>query len=522
MSLMTVSWSGGVPSRDGLAMAFDDARERVVMRSTCGSLWDWDGESWELLTSRGPRGGYIDMVYDAQRRRLVLFGPEDDAGTPTGETWEWDGETWARVAVTGPPPRNRYGMAYDRGRGRTVLFAGLESTGWYERDTWEWKGSSWSRHADGPAMYAPLHQLAYDEARGVTVAFSAYLGEHTWTWDGTTWREVATTGPGPTFDGAMVRDSARDRIVLFGGNQNGPIDPNTWEWDGTTWTARWILPGPAARERHAMAYDARRQRVVMAGGWTNAGNPGQQPFWEFDGDVWTPIEPRRPPWLSAAAYDAAHGGTVIFGGIRVVEPAAGPYYYTEQVPVAETWRWDGAEWLELIVAQPPARRDHAMATDAARARVVLFGGEDAQGALFGDTWELDGAAWAERGAPGPSPRTGHAMTYDAARGATLLFGGADASGARGDPGSGTARAGRRSRGPVRRPDRGTGSRTIRCASAQCSLAVTLRGRRGSGTARSGPASPPRDRPRAARPRWRTTSPGGASCWRTTRATGART
>ena len=83
----------------------------------------------------------------------------------------------------------------------------------------------------------------------------------------------------------------------------------------------------------------------------------------------------------------------------------------------ETWEWNGARWLEI----PPARpRAGHVSYDAARARVVLFGGD------LDNMWEWDGMEWTQRSptpTPTPPPRTGSAMVYDAARGRVVLFGG---------------------------------------------------------------------------------------------------
>ena len=53
-----------------------------------------------------------------------------------------------------------------------------------------------------------------------------------WAWDGTSWTQLAETGP-PSRGGlpGLSYDSQRDRVVLFGG---GHLD-GTWEWDGRTW-----------------------------------------------------------------------------------------------------------------------------------------------------------------------------------------------------------------------------------------------------------------------------------------------
>ena len=42
--------------------------------------------------------------------------------------------------------------------------------------------------------------------------------------------------------------------------------------------------------------------------------------------------------------------------------------------VGDTWEWDGEEWAQQEDVGPPARVFHAMAYDAVRDRVVLFGG----------------------------------------------------------------------------------------------------------------------------------------------------
>ena len=59
--------------------------------------------------------------------------------------------------------------------------------------------------------------------------------------------------------------------------------------------------------------------------------------------------------------------------------------------------------VELPNDAPPARNQPAMAVDAAREQVVLFGGWGAAGAL-GDTWIWDGGEWHLEEGQGPSPR----------------------------------------------------------------------------------------------------------------------
>lgn len=49
--------------------------------------------------------------------------------------------------------------------------------------------------------------------------------------------------------------------------------------------------------------------------------------------------------------------------------------------LADTWEWDGATWTRIMGGiVPPQRANHALAYDAARARVLLFGGANARAA----------------------------------------------------------------------------------------------------------------------------------------------
>src|SRR5262249_47943874 len=91
-----------------------------------------------------PRAGHA-MTYDANRRRVVLFGGDSlNDGLLFGETWEWDGENWTQVQDIGPSPRAFHAMAYDSARRRSVLFGGRTTAG-RTGDTWEWDGESWTQ-----------------------------------------------------------------------------------------------------------------------------------------------------------------------------------------------------------------------------------------------------------------------------------------------------------------------------------------------------------------------------------------
>jgi hypothetical protein len=244
------------------------------------------------------------------------------------------------------------------------------------------------------------HAMAFDSARGRIVLFGGVdsLGalSDTWEWDGTRWAHRAPNASPPAREGpALVYDSNRGVVVLFGGTGPNGALADTWEWNGTDWV-----------ERHPV----HRARTVCFGGTTTPTTDTS----EWDGSRWIvhapdTLPPRRTGQV--LAYAAGRRRVLLFGG------------FTGTSPLGDTWEWDGTGWTQRTPGTSPSpRADHAMAYDSARDRVVLFGGGTPSG--LSDTWEWDGTNWLQRSpARSPSARRVHAMAYDSARGRTVLFGG---------------------------------------------------------------------------------------------------
>jgi hypothetical protein len=241
-----------------------------------------------------------------------------------------------------------------------------------------------------------------------------------WQLDAVTWGPITLGAPRPAarLAPAMAYDGAR--VVLFGGtvlnmmNQERP-SAETWIIDGNTVT----LSGgaaPPARSGHVMAFDSARSRVVMFGG---LGDPALlNDTWEWNGTAWlqktlaTAPTPRENPNM---AYDVKRGVSVLFGGTTAV------YVYS-----AETWLYNGTSWARVttLPAETPTSRSlAAMAYDANRERVVMFSGETPGERALTDMWEWDGAKWTKINAVGPIPRLGGSMIYDPVRKVVLLYGG---------------------------------------------------------------------------------------------------
>ncbi|HEX5052843.1 MAG TPA: kelch repeat-containing protein [Planctomycetota bacterium] len=261
--------------------------------------------------------------------------------------------------------------------------------------------------------------VACDEARQQVVLFGgnniATTFADTWLWNGATWQQASpASAPTPRFCHSMAYDAARQRVVLFGGYDLGSSFGDTWLWDGTNWTNVSPASSPSPRILSAMAYDATRQRIVLFGGDEAIGGGGALgDTWLWDGTTWSLATPAISPGNRsghAMAYDAARQRVVMFGGDD------GAFF-------TDTWEWDGTSWLQRTSpAHPPGRRFFAMAYDAQQQVTTVFGGYG--GAFLGDTWHWNGSQWTSAGSPGaPAPRHGVTMTYDLSRQRALLFGG---------------------------------------------------------------------------------------------------
>jgi len=190
------------------------------------------------------------FVYDSRRNRFVAFGGVGPNDHVNGDTWEFDGNAWTRVATGGPPARWGHVMVFDEQRGRTVVFGGIgasphDVTPPILKDLWEFDGTAWREiiAPNGPSARGTAG-ATYDSRRQQVIVFggsdaNTSFGE-LWAWNGTTWSKIADpspNGPEPRDMGYIAYDKRRDRVVLFGGRREWPNDLNdTWEWDGARWT----------------------------------------------------------------------------------------------------------------------------------------------------------------------------------------------------------------------------------------------------------------------------------------------
>ena len=213
-------------------------------------------------------------------------------------------------------------------------------------------------------------------------------------------------------------------MLMFGGyfESQGAIQAfdETWKWDGADWQLlpQQSQPRPSARWYHKLAYDSRRDRAVMFGGYAAGGLVNET--WEWDGATWylrSPLQSPAPRAACCMAYDSVRGQTVVFGGFQGVRSSF--------VPLGDTWSWDGTNWNQSQATGPSARGLAMMAFDANRGEMLLFGGADPTTA-FNDTWSFNGANWQQKATvAAPPARLDAIMGNDPLSGDTILVGGAD-------------------------------------------------------------------------------------------------
>ena len=190
-----------------------------------------------------------------------------------------------------------------------------------------------------------------------------------------------TLPPPPFALGAFIFDSLRNRILAFGGLNDGPSD-ETWalSFDNPSGWFPIATAGnpPSARFGHTAIYEPLQDQMVVFGG-----TDGVLDF----NDVWTLDLSSAPAWT--------------------------------QIPI--------------LGDSPPARYDHTAILEPVGERMVIFGGID-QSSSLGDAWTLSlvpgsRGVWTSVGEAAPSPRQRSDQTaaYVPFTRSMLVFGGDDGS-----------------------------------------------------------------------------------------------
>jgi hypothetical protein len=444
--------------RYGHSMVYDTGRKKFVVYggNTGLAAGTWVNETWELDASAGTwqqfvttgetppyyyYEGYETLGHDPVTKKTVLYESDD-------YLYEWDPVTpsWKKVTVPNAnllnTPSSYPTLTFDPVRNVIVVIAGISNprTLW-EFDTTGYAFANRSVPANGP-IQRQYPALAFDTKRGKLMLFGGrssidnLFKQDTWEWSGMDatflQRTTVDTKPDGRYQSAMVYDSKRDRLLLYGGTGAATYD-DLWQWNPVdrTWSPITVSgTRPGQIYGHWMFYDAARDKVLLyyASGYT---------VWEYDPalNTWkNRTQTPQPAFLNyrnnyEVTFDSDRGKIVMLGGYSYVNTVG----YVYDTAVIE-WDTTTGTWEERPATagttEPVGRYGHGIAYDSGRRVIVLYGGHAQVTGLNqdqDDSWEWDGNAktWVETTPPvvRPLPRENHVMTYDTARGTTYVFGG---------------------------------------------------------------------------------------------------
>jgi len=247
----------------------------------------------------------------------------------------------------------------------------------------------------------------------------------------------------------MAYDSKSDKLILFGGFNGTSYFSDTWAYDynTNTWTNMNPSTHPSARYQSAMAYDSESDKIILFGGFGDAGgggymmehdyttysSSGSEPspsgggsvlgdVWAYDynTNTWTQKSMAISPparYQSAMVYDSKSDRILLYGG------------YSSGSPLSDMWayNYNTDTWTQIsLKSYPVAKYSYGMAYDSESDKVILFGGYSLSGTILDQTWAYDynTNTWLHLNPSViPPERTDFSMVYDSESDRIILYGG---------------------------------------------------------------------------------------------------
>jgi hypothetical protein len=302
--------------------------------------------AWVALDAAGPaaRGDHT-LTVDGTGSAAWLFGGRDGRRT-FGDLWRLDLATdaWERVEPPGDRPPERFGHSATWVPGLGLVIFGGQAGATFFADLWAFDpdARTWTALPGDGRPPEPRYGTC------------AALGP-----DGRLWISHGFTGSG-RFDDTRAWHPSEGRWARVAREGDVPVER-------CLHACLWSLDG----------------RLLLLGGQTN-GVASLGDLWALDpiADAWTrlPDPPPGPRRLVALGTDGP-GAAWLFGGSD-----------ERDRPLADLWQWDlgTLAWTRIVAegeSGPGARSSAAIVADAARGRLLLFGGEGREGRLA-DLWAL--------------------------------------------------------------------------------------------------------------------------------------
>jgi N-acetylneuraminic acid mutarotase len=314
-----------------------------------------------------------------------------------------ENEEWTLLPMTNPPPpRYCHVQVFDSKRNKIIIFGGWHYDSFHNTytmydDTWQgdlttysWQIIETATHPSSRGCYAILDScndriLLFGGFAYLSNEFIYYTDLWQFNLETLIWEQLNPNGPSPENNGDfLVYDSRQNRMLLFGG---GSINP----------------PYPALNETWALSLDSLL--------WQKLNTTGALP---------------RARWGHGAVYDVSKNRMIVFGG--KYEENSNTYF------LKDLWELNlgTLEWNEIVT--PPtliqARAAMAMIMDTPNKRLLVFGGECKNFDSLNDVWEFkfETQKWKRLAPIGaiPEKRSWIIGEYDHVKARMLVFGGNDA------------------------------------------------------------------------------------------------
>jgi Galactose oxidase, central domain/Kelch motif len=297
-------------------------------------------------------------------------------------------------------------------------------------------------------------------ALGISLVLLAGVSSAQWT----------SKGPAPRLGHSAVLDTAKNKMIVFGGYTYGndappaahfndvwyltsafSTSPNlTWQEATTAGTP------PNARAGHTAVLDSVNNRMIIFGGFEGFANPVDNDVWVLENangvggtPTWVKLSPSGTPpparWGHSAVYNPTSNRMIIFGGNNgEIQVSHGAVEFND-VWVLENANGLGGTptWINSIaqgISFIGARDTLSAAYDVTNNRMIVFGGYNSiTGTFYSDTWVLFDADDTPSGlcngaacmagplntsvAPPPSARFGQTAFFDAKSNTMHIFGG---------------------------------------------------------------------------------------------------
>jgi hypothetical protein len=305
------------------------AASRGLLIDTC-YLQAHEASGCRSDASTFPNGRYLAALgFDATAKDFVLFGGQTAKGT-SDETWLFTPPSTWRLAKPAhrPPPRRGAAMAWDPVSGTVLLYGGLVP----------------------------------DRAEG-------FPSDQTWSWDGTDWRQLQTSGVGPgARDGASMV-TAGERVLLFGGHEfNTRYYGDAWTWDGARWNRVDHGARPEGRGNAGVMWEPQTSSLLVFGGYglragAGPGNLGTPlaDAWSLRDGAWSATSAPPETIVMPFAYENPTSQRPTVAGVAC--PASG----------ATKWELNTGNWVQLVKGPNFGRWGVAVATEPSGA-TLMFGG----------------------------------------------------------------------------------------------------------------------------------------------------